>query len=93
MITFMAQSIPSVLIPPGICHFSLEKLQMPHGASTKITLQQCKLQIPYLSEICNNLIRLEHEASTLRKLLLAASYNHCKKEHIDLINLNGKAIN
>ena len=76
MITFMAQSIPSVLIPPGICHFSLEKLQ-----------------IPYLSEICNNLIRLTHEASTLRKLLLAASYNHCKKEHIDLINLNGKAIN
>ena len=27
----MAQSNPSVPIPPGICHFVLEKLQMPHG--------------------------------------------------------------
>ena len=33
---FMAQSIPSVPIPlhfSGICHFVLEKLQMPHGGA------------------------------------------------------------
>ena len=30
MVGLMAQSIPSVPIPPpGICHFVLEKLQMP----------------------------------------------------------------
>ena len=27
------------------------------------------------------------------KLLLAASYNYCKKDHIDLINLNETTIN
>ena len=31
--SFMAQSFPSVSIPPGICHFVLEKLQMPHGGA------------------------------------------------------------
>ena len=29
----MPQSIPCVPIPPGICHFVLEKLQMPHGGA------------------------------------------------------------
>ena len=35
MVGLMAQSIPSVPIPPppGICHFVLEKLQMPHGGA------------------------------------------------------------
>ena len=40
LVLIMAESIPSVSIPPhppggehlsGICHFVLEKLQMPHG--------------------------------------------------------------
>ena len=29
-IRFMAQQIPSVPIPPGICHFVQEELRMPH---------------------------------------------------------------
>ena len=58
----MAQSIPRVSIPPlplgGICHFVLEKLQMPHpGTTPKLHFPVNKLQIPYLWEICNNLIK------------------------------------
>ena len=67
---------------------------MPHQETTpKLHFPVNKLQIPYLSEICNNLIRRAREANTLRKSLLAASYNYCKKEHIDLINFNGRTIN
>ena len=80
----MAQSIPSVPIRQGhlsgICHFVLEKLQMPHGGAgpsykkptvglenrvqmshpgttPKLYFPVNKLQIPYLWEISNNLIK------------------------------------
>ena len=46
MVGLMAQSIPSVPIPPGICHFLLEKLQMPHGGAGR----SCKKPIQFLKQ-------------------------------------------
>ena len=57
-----------------ICHFALEKLEMFHGGpksrvqmpyrgtTPKLHFPVKKLQIPYLWETYNNLIKLAHEA-------------------------------
>ena len=70
-------------------------VQLPHPETTpKLHFPVNKLQIPYLRKICNNLIKLAREAPyDWRKPLLAACYNYCKKDHIDLINLNDRTLN
>jgi len=48
----MAHSIPRMPIPPGICHFVLEKLQMPRGGGRAVHTNpnvelKTRLQMPY----------------------------------------------
>ena len=85
VVMIMAQSIPSVPIPPpppGICHFVVEKPQCPTvgrlvyaktpwwgfkkvckcpnllKTTPKLHFPVSELQVPYLQEICNNLIKM-----------------------------------
>ena len=42
----MVQSIPRMPRPPGICHFVLGKLQMPHGGGRAVhTKPRCGAKI------------------------------------------------
>ena len=84
-------------------HFVLEKMEfMPHGdrgwafkekpvvqmpnpgKTPKLHFPVNKLQKPYYGKS----VIWPNSRVTLRKSLLAASYKYCKKDHIDLINLN-----
>ena len=120
VIRVMAQLTPSIPIPfppsppppPGylsdVCHFVLEKLQMPHGGArrsyknlmmgpkNRVQMPYCrtkpklrfpvkKLQIPYLRETCNNLIRQYNNntiqyntlLTTPHRLAPEAPYTNC----------------
>ena len=100
----MAQSIPSVHIPPrafvGHLSFCFGKAanaprrglkigcKWPTRENTKIAFSS-KYHIYRKSVIIRSNSRVRHP---IGKSFLAGSYNYCKKDHTDVINLNDRTI-
>ena len=69
------------------CGGTKKSVQIPHPWTTpKLHFSVNKLQMPYLQEICNNLIKMHDTPFANHSQPLG--YIYCKKDHINLLNIN-----